>query len=406
MQINAITKSTMERYGDLLFKGGLILFIASTPISIAITESAFWLILIGYVTNKVGGEKPLLRTTGVEKAILAFVAALVFTSFFSIKPLYSLASVGSFRYFLLYLMLTNYELEEGFVKWLVGIIILMAAAWSGCEIIKYFHTKSLRLDIFTSHVNTLVIPMLVGLLIMGQINRLKRGLLLLFLCIILLASFLSLSRAAWLGTSAGVIVVLYYWNWKMLLPAALLTIILVFFVALCCPHSSAGKIINSTVKPFRPGGERTGSNMERLQMLKDAVAILKKDPFTGIGPNAYKFVSTDKHMRISMDHVQVLVTSGLIGFTAYGWLLFTLLRRCLQSVKARRKKTPYNLHHILSICFFAAFIGFLVCGSFEPNFFSSKRLRFMMLILGINECLRRVASNEVNDGKETIARGV
>lgn len=396
--MNSITKTAMERYGDVLFKGSLILFIAFTPISIALTEVAFWLIFIGYVTNKVGGEKSLLRITRVEIAFFAFVAAMVFTSFFSIKPRYSLASVGAFRFFLLYFMLNNYELKEGFVRLLVGVIILMAAAWSGCEIIKYFHTKSLRLNIFTSHVNTLVIPMLVGLLLMGQINRMKRGLLLLFLCIILLASFLSLSRAAWLGTSAGVIVVLYYWNWKMLLPAALLTVILVFFVALCCPHSSPGKIINSTVKPFQPGGERTGSNLARLTMLKDTVSILKKDLFTGIGPNAYRYVSTEGYIRISMDTIEILATSGLIGFTAYGWLLFTLLRRCLQNVKARGKKTPHNLHHILSICFLAALIGFLVCGNFEPNFFSTKRLRLMMLILGINECLLRVASKETNDG--------
>ena len=396
MQMNATTKSAMERYGDLLFKGSLILFIASTPISIALTEVAFWLILVGYVVNKVGGEKPLLRTTGVEIAMFAFVAALAFTSFFTIKPLHSLASVGTFRYYQLYVMLANYELKEGLVMWLVGIIILMVMAWSGSEIIKYFHAKSLRLDIFTAHINTLVIPMVVGLLIMVRMGRIKRGLLVLFLCILLTASFLSLSRAAWLGTFAGITAVLFYWNWKILLPLGLLAIIMAFFVALCCPHSSAGKIINSTVKPFQPGGERTGSNRERLQMLKDTVAILKKDPFTGIGPDAYKYVSTDKHIRISMDHVQALATTGLIGFVAYGWLIFTFLRRCFQNEKTRRKKTPYNPQHVLSICFFAAFIGFLVCGSFEPNFFSSKRLRFMMLMLGMNECLFMGALNKAN----------
>ncbi|MBI5307478.1 MAG: O-antigen ligase family protein, partial [Planctomycetes bacterium] len=328
MRINATTKSAMVRYGDLLFKGSLILFIASTPISIALTESSFWLILIGYVVNKVGGEKPLLRTTGVGIAMLAFVAALVFTSFFSIKPLHSLASVGSFRFFLLYVALANYEMEEDFASHLANIILYMAVVWSGIEIIKYFRTNSLRLDIFMSHINTLVIPMVVGLLIMVRMGRIKRGLLVLFLCILLTASFLSLSRAAWLGTFTGVIVVLFYWNWKILLPLGLLSIIMAFVVALCCPHSSAGKIINSTVNPFQPGGERTGSNRERLQMLKDTVAILKKDPFTGIGHDAYKYVSTDKHIRISMDHVQALATTGLIGFAAYGWLLFTLLRRC------------------------------------------------------------------------------
>lgn len=398
MQMNAKTKSAMEEYGDYLFKGSIILFIAFTPIYIALTEVAFWLILVGYVVHKIGVGKPLLRTTGVGIAMLAFVAALAFTSFFSIKPLHSLAAIGAFRFFLLYIMLANYEMEEGFAIHLANIILYMAVVWSGAEIIKYFRANLLRLDVFTAHINTLVIPMVVGPLIMVEMGRIKRGLFVLFLCILLTASFLSLSRAAWLGTFVGITVLLFYWNWKMLLSLGLLVIITAFFVAFYCPHSSVGKIINSTVKPFQPGGERTGSNLERLQMLKDTVAIVKKDPFTGIGHEAYKYVSTDKHIRISMDHVQALATTGLIGFAAYGWLLFTLLRRCFQNEKAGRATAPYDPLHVLYICFFAAFIGFLVCGSFEPNFFSTKRLRLMMLILGINECLFKGMQKETNEG--------
>ena len=397
MHINAKTKSAMEEYGDYLFKGSIILFIAFTPIFIALTEVAFWLILIGYVVHKIGIGQPLLqRTRGVGIAMLAFVAALIITSFFSIKPLHSLTAIGAFRFFLLYIMLANYKMEEGFATHLANLILYMAVIWSGVEIIKHFRSNALRLDIFTAHINTLVIPMVVGPLIMVEMGRIKRGIFVFFLCILLTASFLSLSRAAWLGTFAGITVLLFYWNKKILLPLGLVVIVAAFFVALYCPHSSAGKVINSTVKPFQRGGERTGSNMERLQMLKDTVAIVKKDPFTGIGHEAYKYVSTDKHIRISMDHIQSLATTGLIGFAAYGWLLFTLLRRCFQNEKAGRATAPYDPLHVLYICFFAAFIGFLVCGSFEPNFFSSKRLRFMMLMLGLNECIFLTTLNKTN----------
>ncbi len=398
MQMNATTKSAMEEYGDYLFKSAIILFIALTPVSIALTEVAFWLIPIGYVVHQVGVGKPLLRRTGVGIAMLAFIAALAFTSFFSIKPLHSLAAIGAFRFFLLYIMLANYEMQEGFATHLANIILYMAVMWSGIEIVKYFRANALRLDIFTSHINTLVIPMVVGPLIMVEMGRIKRGIFVLFLSILLTASFLSLSRAAWMGTFAGITVLLFYWNWKILLPLGLLVIITAFFVALYCPHSSAGKIINSTVKPFQPGGERTGSNLERLQMLKDTVAIVKKSPFTGIGHEAYKYVSTGKHLRVSMDHVHALATTGLIGFAAYAWLLFTLLRRCVQNEKAGRAPTPYNPLRVLHICILAAFVGFLVCGSFEPNFFSTKHLRLMMLILGINQCLFMIALKETNEG--------
>ena len=55
-----------------------------------------------------------------------------------------------------------------------------------------------------------------------------------------------------------------------------------------------------THKQYHPSfpsveGCRFGTNMERLQIMKDAVSILKKDPLTGIGPEASKFVVTGKH---------------------------------------------------------------------------------------------------------------
>ena len=381
----------MERFGDILFKSSLVLFVALTPVSIAMTEGSFWLALIGYVTNKLSSRKPLFCATGVEKPIIAFIAALVFASFFSIKPLYSLSSIGSFRFFLLYYMLASYGLKRDFIRKLVVLIILMTVTWSLYETFEYFQmqTKSHRLNIYTAHINVLVIPILVGLLFLERVEKKKKAFLLLFLFILSMVSFLSLSRAAWVGTFAVVTLVMFYRNWKITVFLVLGMAIVAFIIASYYPDSTIGGLISSIVNPFQRGGVRFGSNMERLQMLKEAASILKKNPLTGIGPEAYRFVSTGKHkhMRISMDHVQILATAGLIGFVTYVWLMFGFVRRCLKTEQTERRKGAFGLYHILSICFFAALVGFLVCGSFEPNFFSTKRLKFMMLLLGMNECL-------------------
>ena len=388
-----LTKFSIEKFGDILFKSSLVVFVVFTPISIAITEGAFWLALIGYVMNKLSGRKPLFCATGVGKPIIAFIAVLAFTSLFSIKPLYSLSSIGAFRYFFLYYVLANYGLERDFIRRLVGLIILMAVIWSGCEIFRHFLTQSLRLNVYTAHINVLVIPIMVGLLITGRIDK-KGALFLSFLFILSMASFLSLSRAAWLGAFASVAVVLFYRNWKILLLLASVTVVVTFIAGAYYPDSTIGGLIKSIINPFQPGGARSGSNMARLQMLRDTMSILMKDPFTGIGPEAYKFVSTIKHMRISMDHVQILATAGFIGFAAYVWLQFAFIQRCSYIEQSERKRGVFSLYHVLSICLFAAFIGFLVCGSFEPMFFSTKRLRFIMLLLGINEGLLRAANYE------------
>ena len=402
-----LTMPTTERFGDILFKSSLVVFVVFTPISIAITEGAFWLVLIGYAVNKLSGRKPLFCAAGIEKPIIAFIVTLVFTSFFSIKPLYSLFSIGSFRFFLLYYMLANYELKRDFIRKLVVLIILMTVIWSLYETFEYFQiqTKSHRLNIYTAHINVLVIPILVGLLIMEQVEKKKRAFLLLFLFILSMASFLSLSRTAWVGTFAGVTLVLFYRNWKIALFLVLGMVTAAFVIASYYPDSTIGGLIKSIVNPFQLGGARSGSNMERLQMLKDTMSILRKDPFTGIGQEAYKFVATGrhKHMRISMDHVHILATAGLIGFVTYIWLIFGFVQRCLKTEQTERKKGAFGLYHILSICFFAALVGFLVCGSFEPMFFSTRRLRFMMLLLGINECLFRTSIYEKENTEENYA---
>ena len=349
-----LTMPTIERFGDILFKSSLVVFVVFTPISIAITEGAFWLVLIGYAVNKLSGRKPLFCATGIGKPIIAFIAALVFTSFFSIKPLYSLSSIGSFRFFLLYYMLANYELKRDFIRKLVVLIILMTVIWSLYETFEYFQiqTKSHRLNIYTAHINVLVIPILVGLLIMEQVEKKRKAFLLLFLFILSMASFLSLSRAAWVGTFAGVTLVLFYRSWKIVLFLVLGMVTAAFIIASYYPDSAIGGLISSIIHPFQRGGVRFGTNIERLQMMKDAVSILKKDPLTGIGPEAYKFVVTGrhKHMRISMDHVHILATAGLIGFVTYIWLIFGFVQRCLKTEQTERKKGAFGLYHILSIC--------------------------------------------------------
>ena len=208
-----------------------------------------------------------------------------------------------------------------------------------------------------------------------------------------------------MGTFAGVTLVLFYRNWKIALFLVLGMVTAAFVIASYYPDSTIGGLIKSIVNPFQLGGARSGSNMERLQMLKDTMSILRKDPFTGIGQEAYKFVATGrhKHMRISMDHVHILATAGLIGFVTYIWLIFGFVQRCLKTEQTERKKGAFGLYHILSICFFAALVGFLVCGSFEPMFFSTRRLRFMMLLLGINECLFRTSIYEKENTEENYA---
>ena len=43
-----------------------------------------------------------------------------------------------------------------------------------------------------------------------------------------------------------------------------------------------------------------------------------------------------------MDHVQILATSGLIGFIAYGWLIFALIQKCYQ-IEKKCEREEYSI---------------------------------------------------------------
>lgn len=387
MNSGVITRAKFEKYGDALFKGSLFLFILFVPFSITVTEGAFWLAFIGYIMNRLSNNKPIFSSAGIEKPIAAFLAALVFTSLFSLNPFYSLSSISAFRFLALYYMLANYDLEEDYIHKLVVLIILMSFAWCIYEIYRYYKTEASRLHVYTAHINSLVIPIIFGLIFFGRTGIKRKVLLSVILAVLGVASLLSFSRAAWLGTFAALSVVMYYRSWKVLMSGLAISLIAIFAIVAFLPDSPVGSLVNSTIRPFQAEGARYGSNIERFHMLQDTLAILKDDPLTGIGPEAYRFVSTDKHMRISMDWIQALATTGLIGFIAYLWLISAFIRRCYTIERMESEIEHFSFNHVLSICLFAALVGFLVCGSFEPMFFSTKRFRFMMLLLGINEAL-------------------
>ena len=115
---------------------------------------------------------------------------------------------------------------------------------------------------------------------MEQVEKKRKAFLPVVFIYSLDGELLSLSRAAWVGTFAGVTLVLFYRSWKIVLFLVLGMVTAAFIIASYYPDSAIGGLISSSIHPFQRGGVRFGTNIERLQMMKDAVSILKKDPLT------------------------------------------------------------------------------------------------------------------------------
>jgi O-antigen ligase len=123
-------------------------------------------------------------------------------------------------------------------------------------------------------------------------------------------------------------------------------------------------------------------------MIKESLKIFEKYPLTGVGFNAYKFYPSSVGKRVFSDYLQLLVTTGIIGFSAYIWLLLLVAKENLQILNALKIIKNKLFSYSISTGIFAAFIAFIICGTFEPMFFNSRILRLFIFLLGVNKALR------------------
>ena len=135
-----LTMPTIERFGDILFKSSLVVFVVFTPISIAITEGAFWLVLIGYAVNKLSGRKPLFCATGIETYYSLHCGISFYLIFFNKTPLQFIFD-WLLSILLLYYMLANYELKGIFIRKLVVLIILMTVICPFTKLLSIFRFR-------------------------------------------------------------------------------------------------------------------------------------------------------------------------------------------------------------------------------------------------------------------------
>ena len=203
-----------------------------------------------------------------------------------------------------------------------------------------------------------------------------------------LLTFVSLAttftRSAWMGAFvSGLVVLAGVWPWGLALLA--LGGVAAWFGA----QGEWRDRLHSMVNPS------AGYNGERLLMWGAGWRMFQADPLTGVGLQdlhavypAYRSpLATEEIGHLHNTYVQIAATMGLAGLAAFAWLYGSLLRTASaglawgRGLPARIRSEGEGAGLRLGVT--AALAGFLVAGIFEWNFGDEELLYHLYVLVGL-----------------------
>jgi O-antigen ligase len=199
------------------------------------------------------------------------------------------------------------------------------------------------------------------------------------LALVNLALVVSLTRSAWVALVFGLTVLLLLRAPRWLLayvPAAVLLFVL-------APAPVVSRVL-STVDLKDP------ANYDRLCMLEAGAHMIGQRPLFGQGPSMVKEIypiyrhptaprQTVPHLHNTM--LQLAAERGLLGLSAYLWLMFAALARSFQRYRSESESegSAADLH----LGVFVALLAFNFAGFFEANWIDVEVQRIVLFLMAV-----------------------
>lgn len=292
--------------------------------------------------------------------LLAFALFTLLSALFSLNPLKSLND--SLKEVFIYLLpVVVLYLDK---KWLKNGIVLGGSIAALLGILRFFIVKEPRLTGFVGHYMTEAGLMMMALLFFLSLSLFEpfRLHLLPAIGFTSLALLLTLTRSAWVGLIAGIIVIVYFW--KRIFLVAIPIIVLAIYLISPAPVKERAKTIFST---------SYATNKDRICMWKSGFKIIRDYPWLGVGPNLiediYPFYREKDAVQATNPHlhnnfIQLAAERGLLAFMAFAAFLGLAFYHLI--LKIKRNPSALNKAAL------AILIAFLIAGMFEYNFGDSE----------------------------------
>lgn len=335
----------------------------------------------------------------ITKPLLLFAASLFLSLLVNIQALSETQILVSFLYllrlllyfllfFAVYDLLARTKKKVALFLTFSGVLIVLAGY------VQYFFYPSLRnlyyagwdehlyrmFSVFLDPNFAGIFFVLFFIFLLGQAaskakDKAKKLLFFSFALITIPAIFLTYSRSAFVMLVVSTVVFLALIRKVRLIGFALLVFALILLV-----------VSNSNVEGLNP--LRTASSLARLETSQNALIIFQGNPFFGVGFNAYRYgqqrygfrekkLEIESHADGGTDnsYLFVLATSGIVGFSAFTYLLWSAFS-CLK----RELSTKQKMSAVVTL---SSFAGVCVASLFINAFFYPFILFWLFVLLGI-----------------------
>jgi putative inorganic carbon (hco3(-)) transporter len=215
-----------------------------------------------------------------------------------------------------------------------------------------------------------------------------------FLVLLLACLCWTYSRSSWIGYLIIVFAMVVMDRRKIFYAAALISVFMFIFMPSLNNIRHMHLISDSNVTVQKKISvhsvlEQGGSG--RLAFWGKAVSIIRTSPVWGTGLNTYtRIIKRDPDPNTwwyaHNGYLQMAAETGLAGLACFLWMLFVLLRQCLQHCKQIKDGWPFSILQG-SI---AGLFGFLGQSFFDNSFYSVQLSMLMWMIFGLMVAVTRL----------------
>jgi len=424
-----ITKDKLIFYFDRIIFTCMCFLIFCLPFAKAGIETFTWLATFLWLSKRALGYRSgslwgMLPKTELNKALGIFIAVNVLSTIFSSH--FGLSLRGFFgkelKFLAIYFMLIEVVNSGKRLKYILITVIVTAVfimfdagsqLFRGVDFIRGYKLEQLTFGASFFAASSfaawliIIITLFIGIITSNIIPNTKlKNLLAAAVVIQTLFLLRTYTRGAWIGFIISIIMMFYFFVRN----ASSKIRLIYLFVAVCLlclalflPRSIIFNIKDAIRVKFKfsqtiSGRIETipqvvrGSNLERIQLWKEALRITKDYPLTGCGLNTYSIVARDYKsfegggVYPHNSYLQMSAETGLLGLAAFLWFLFMFFKTGLHYFN-RSKDT-------LVLGLLAGILAYSIHAFFDTHLYSLQLVVLFWYMVGLTVAAIKLNQSE------------